>query len=187
MRGGIAEFHLGRFLDLNGMSIWDVNLINVPPPGWVESTQNGNVDAILALQPYVGQMKEKMPNALTIFPVQNNQLTNGLLVAKNDWISQNSETIRRFLKALTRAETYIVNNPEAAKIVIQKRLSYDDVTMAELWPQYRFSLSLDFSLIIAMNDEAHWMMNNSITTEKTSPDFYNYIYVDGLKAVKQKR
>jgi len=33
-------------------------------------------------------------------------------------------------------------------------------------------------------DEAQWMIKNNLTTEKSIPDFVNYIYVDGLKAVK---
>ena len=33
-------------------------------------------------------------------------------------------------------------------------------------------------------DEAQWMIKNNLTTEKSIPDFVNYIYVDGLRAVK---
>jgi ABC-type nitrate/sulfonate/bicarbonate transport system substrate-binding protein len=33
-------------------------------------------------------------------------------------------------------------------------------------------------------EEAQWMIKNNLTTEKSIPDFVNYIYVDGLKAVK---
>jgi NitT/TauT family transport system substrate-binding protein len=35
-----------------------------------------------------------------------------------------------------------------------------------------------------MEDEARWMIKNNLTTEKTVPDFLDYIYVDGLEAVK---
>ena len=56
--------------------------------------------------------------------------------------------------------------------------------MARIWPQHRFSLSLDQTLIVAMKDEAQWMINNNLTSEKTIPDFMNYIYTDGLKAIK---
>jgi NitT/TauT family transport system substrate-binding protein len=56
--------------------------------------------------------------------------------------------------------------------------------MASVWPQHQFTLSLDQTLMVAMKDEAQWMINSNLTTEKTIPDFVNYIYVDGLKAVK---
>ena len=35
-----------------------------------------------------------------------------------------------------------------------------------------------------MEDEARWMIKNNLTTEKQVPDFMNYIYADGLKAIK---
>jgi NitT/TauT family transport system substrate-binding protein len=53
-----------------------------------------------------------------------------------------------------------------------------------VWHENNFSLSLDQSLIVAMEDDARWMIKNKLTTEKQIPDFVNYIYVDGLKAVK---
>jgi NitT/TauT family transport system substrate-binding protein len=53
-----------------------------------------------------------------------------------------------------------------------------------IWPRYQLALSLEQSLITAMEDEARWMINNNLTGEKQIPDFVNYIYIDGLKAVK---
>ncbi len=88
------------------------------------------------------------------------------------------------LKALADAERYIINHPEAAKAVIQKKLKYGKAYMADVWPDYEFSLSLGQSLITAMEDEARWMISNGLTTEKQVPNFLNYIYIDGLKAIR---
>jgi hypothetical protein len=33
-----------------------------------------------------------------------------------------------------------------------------------------------------MEDEARWMIKNNLTTQKTIPDFRNYVYKDGLEA-----
>jgi NitT/TauT family transport system substrate-binding protein len=35
-----------------------------------------------------------------------------------------------------------------------------------------------------MKDEAQWMINNNLTSEATIPDFVNYLYTDGLKAIR---
>ena len=53
-----------------------------------------------------------------------------------------------------------------------------------IWKEHQFPLSLDQALILAMGDEARWMIKNNLTKEKQVPDFMNYIYVDGLKAVR---
>ena len=51
-------------------------------------------------------------------------------------------------------------------------------------PQNQFALSLDQSLVAAMEDEARWMITKNLTSEKSVPDFLKYIYMDGLKAVE---
>jgi hypothetical protein len=35
-----------------------------------------------------------------------------------------------------------------------------------------------------MEDEGRWMINNNLTSEKTIPDFRDYIYLKGLDEVK---
>jgi NitT/TauT family transport system substrate-binding protein len=56
--------------------------------------------------------------------------------------------------------------------------------MDTVWQQNQFTLSLDQSLVLAMEDEARWMIKNNLTTERQVPNFLDYIHEDGLKAVK---
>ena len=53
-----------------------------------------------------------------------------------------------------------------------------------VWSQNQFSLSLDQSLLLAMQDEAQWLISNHLTNATTVPNFINYVYQDGLKSVK---
>jgi NitT/TauT family transport system substrate-binding protein len=46
------------------------------------------------------------------------------------------------------------------------------------------SVLLDQVLVVAMEDQARWIIKNNLTTERETPSFVNYIYVDGLQAVK---
>ena len=56
--------------------------------------------------------------------------------------------------------------------------------METVWPNHEFTLSLDQSLLIAMNDEGRWMINNNLTTETALPYFRDYIYTKGLEEIK---
>jgi NitT/TauT family transport system substrate-binding protein len=53
-----------------------------------------------------------------------------------------------------------------------------------IWGRYQFLLSLDQSLITAMEDEARWMIENNLAAETEVPDFLDYIYADGLEAIR---
>jgi NitT/TauT family transport system substrate-binding protein len=88
------------------------------------------------------------------------------------------------LNALSEAEGYIEQHPAEAKALLRERYHYDDAYIARIWPEHQFSLSLDQSLIVALEDEARWMIGNNLTPEKQVPDFPEYIYEDGLKAVR---
>ena len=55
-------------------------------------------------------------------------------------------------------------------------MNLDAVLMEILWKRNRFSLSLDQTLIIAMEDEARWMISNNLTAEKQVPNFLDNIY-----------
>jgi len=67
---------------------------------------------------------------------------------------------------------------------LRERYHYDDEYVARIWPEHQFALSLDQSLIVALAAETRWMIGNNMTSEKQVPDFLNYIYEDGLKAIK---
>jgi NitT/TauT family transport system substrate-binding protein len=183
-RRTIAEFHLGRTLELNGMSMQDVMVVETLPPASLNAMTSGGLDAVVVWNPIAYQISQQMTDRVILLRVQSNQPGYALAVARNDWIASHKGVLTRSLKAIAQAEQYIINHPMEAKALVQKRMNYDAAFMDSVWPENQFSLSLDHSLITAMEDEARWMIKNKLTTEKQIPDFMNYIYVDALKAIK---
>lgn len=183
-RGTIAEFYLGRFLNLHGMSIQDVILIDVPTSQFVDAIANGSVDALDISNIYVDQIADRLGSDINIWPSQSGQPGYWVLAGRSDWIAGHPETINRFLKSIGQAEQYAIDHPAEAKAIVQKRMNYTDATMAAIWPDHQYSLTLDQSLVTAMEDEGRWMIKNNLTTEKTIPDFRDYIYTKGLEEVK---
>lgn len=185
-RNTIAEFYLGRFLELNGIKIKDVTIIDVPPPQAMDAITSGSVDGVVAWEPYSSQIKVRLADSAVGLPIQGNQPGYGVITGRKEWISGHTDIVNRFLKSLVQAEDYLIRNPAAAKAIVRKRLNYDDVFTETIWSENEFPLYLDQSLILAMEDEARWMISNNLTTEKQVPNFLDFIYEDGLKAVKPK-
>jgi NitT/TauT family transport system substrate-binding protein len=180
----IAEFYLARFLELNNINLQDISLVSVLPPQSVEAITSSSVDGVVTWEPYSSTIKEKMVNRIVAWPVQSSQPGFGVMIGRNDWLRGNPKLVQRFLRSLARAEDYLVHKTEAAKDIVQTRMNYDDAFMEVFWSETHFELSLDQSLIIAMEDEARWMIDNGITIEKQVPNFLDYIYEDALKTVK---
>lgn len=183
-RGTICEFFLGRFLNLNGMNLSDVELIDVKASESVDAIANGDLDAIIYFQPHVYAMKEWLGDNAVSWPAQSNQLMYTVMACRDDWAAKNPETITRFLRSIAQSEEYAINHPTEAKAILQRRLNFSDAYIATVWQDHQFTLTLDQSLLIAMNDEGRWAISNNLTTEKTLPYFHDYLYTKGLEEVK---
>ncbi len=180
----IAEFYLGRFLTLNGIDINKVTLVNIDLSQSEDAIANGDVDAIVARPPYANAIEKRLgPNGVS-WPAQSSQALYAILVGRNNWITEHREAVNRLLRSLAQAEEHIIKNQEKAKAVVQARLNFDDAYMSTIWSQNQFSLTLDHSLVVAMEDEARWMIGNNLTEEKQVPNFLDYIYEDSLKAIR---
>lgn len=182
--GTIGEFYLGRFLTLHGVSMQDVTLVDMPPSEYVQALTNGSVDALIVVNTFIDQIQERLANNTVLWSAQSSQNGYYVIACRNDWAVSHRDQINRLLKSLSQSEDYVISHPAEAKAIVQKRLNYDNSYIASIWPEHKFSLSLDQSLILAMEDEARWMINNNLTTEENVPDFLDYIYADGLEAIK---
>jgi ABC-type nitrate/sulfonate/bicarbonate transport system substrate-binding protein len=180
-----VEFFLGRTMELQGINVKDVTFIDVGTlQKSVDAVVSGSVDAIVNIPPYTDMAQSQLGNNAVVFPAQSSQFIYGLLISSDAWLKQQSNAAELFLKAMDQAEQYMVQHPQESKAIAKKKLNLTDDEITRVWERNQFLLSLDQSLITAMEDEARWMIANNLTTEKTVPDFLNYIYLDGLKTVK---
>ena len=160
-----------------------MTLVNVEPSQWVSSIANGTVDAVVVSQNYISQVQSALPNNTVVWQVQGDQLAYALIYGQTSWITQNSDLVNRFLKSLEQAQNYVIQNPTSAKAILQTHFNYTAAYLAQDWPNHQFSLSLDDSLILAMEEEARWAISNNLVSGTTVPNFVNYIYTNGLESV----
>ncbi len=184
VRGTVMEFYLGRFLELNGLSISDVSLVNITLAQSANVVINGDVDAVVSFPPYVETARQQLGDNAVVWTVQGKQMLYGLITCRTDWVPQHSELVKNFLKSMSQTEDYMVQHPNEAKAIVQKKMNYTDDYMTTVWARNEFSLSLDQSLVVAMENEARWMIKNNLTSQTLVPDFIMFIYVEGLNSVK---
>lgn len=184
-KGTVAEFHLGRFLALHGITMQGISLVDIKTPeGWVNAVADGDIDAISTAQPYANAARDRLGDNAVFWPAQSSQPVFSPIISNDDWITEHPELIERFLTSLAKADEYAATHPAEAQAIVQRRLNLSAEYMDTVWQQNQFTLSLDQSLILAMEDEARWMIKNNLTTEKHVPNFLDYIHEDELKAIK---
>jgi ABC-type nitrate/sulfonate/bicarbonate transport system substrate-binding protein len=183
--GTLAHFYLGSLLDLNNINMEDITLIDLKTPEeWVNAVANGDIDAVVTAQPYANYAADRLGDNAYKVSAQSKHLLYSLAISTGDWIARHGEAANRFLKSLLQAQDYLESHPNKAKAIIKEGLNLDVSYIETMWSQNMFSLSLDQSLILSMEDEARWMIDHNLTTEKTVPNFLDYIYTDALKNVK---
>jgi len=183
-RGTIGEFYTGRFLDLNGIGLQDAVIEDVQQSRSMDAIANGSIDAILVRQAYDCQVKEFPESNYVVWPAQNGQASFMVMTCRDDWAGSHREPINRLLTSLAQAEEFVINHPAEAKSIVKVRLNYSIDYTDTIWKQNQYSLTLDQSLVLAMEDEGRWMIANNLTAEKKIPDYRDYFYTKGLTEVK---
>ena len=94
--GTIAQFYLGRFLELNGLSMQDITAVDLKTPAeWENAVADGVVDAIVTAQPYADLASKHLGSNAIVWPAQGGQHIFGLIVSSKDAISDHPEQIRQ--------------------------------------------------------------------------------------------
>jgi NitT/TauT family transport system substrate-binding protein len=179
-----ADFKLGRFLDLNNIDKARITIVDIQAPQALTSLMQGDVDAIVTWQPNVMDIEDQLGENAVVWEVQSGQPMYCVLMTTEKWVAEYPELGERFMKSLFLAENFLIENNEKARAIVQQRLGYDDRYIRTIWSEHQFSLRLDQSLILAMEDQARWMIDNGLTEERKVPDLLSYLHAGSLEAVK---
>ena len=174
--GTSAEFFFGRFLELNGLNRSQVRIVNLQPTHMVEGLTNGTVDAVVTWQPFLYQIRNQMANDIVEWPAQSGQQVYSVLSAKSSWLNAHNKTVSKLLSAIAQAENYLQSNPSDGKNIIMNKLNYTTDYLNSVWSDHKFTLSLDQTLVLIMEDEARWLIANNLSNATTTPDFKNYLF-----------
>jgi NitT/TauT family transport system substrate-binding protein len=170
-----AEFFLGRFLTLNGISLQEVTVVDIKPLDLADALAAGEVDAVLIWAPLAQVIIKKVGPDVIAWPAQGGQNVYRLLVTREEYIKSKPEVLEKLLWALAQAADYLKRRPEAGRVIIAQRLKEN---LADLQPG-KFSINfepfLDQGLLLVMEDQARWMIGNRFTEQTKVPNYLDYI------------
>ena len=182
-RGTIAEFFLGRFLTFNNLALKDIKLIYLSPAEMSETLANDRADAVMVWTPVTYDIIKQLGGRVLSWPGQSGQNFYNVLVSTHEFTQNRSKTLEQLFKALAQAEKFIKNNQEESLAIIAQQINLDKAIFKDDWLKSVYELSLDQSLLIAMEDEARWMIRNKLTEQTRLPDFLDYLYAEPLAKV----
>jgi NitT/TauT family transport system substrate-binding protein len=60
----------------------------------------------------------------------------------------------------------------------------DRPLLDEIWDSFNFRVTLEQALLVSLENQAAWAAKRKITDARDVPNFLDFIYIDGLSAVK---
>jgi ABC-type nitrate/sulfonate/bicarbonate transport system substrate-binding protein len=156
----------------------------MPPEEMAEALERGDVDAISAWSFVLIQVQKRLGDKGITFYDEDVYMQTFSVVTTQDYIRAHPENVRKVLRALIRAEKFSDQKPAEAQTIVADFCSLDKAVIAEMWPVEKFSVTLDQSLLLALEDESQWAIKSGLTNKVKIPNFLNFIYWDGLESVK---
>jgi sulfonate transport system substrate-binding protein len=182
--GTAAEFYLDSFLASKGINKKGVRIINSKPDEAVNSLLEGKLDAVAVWHPYVAIMKKKLAEKATIFRDEKIYTENFCVIAKDTFVRERPDAIKKVLRALIKAEEFVKNRPAESVDILAELMGTDLILAKEIMDIHDYRVTLDQSLIISIEDQTRWAVKNGLTDKVSTPNYIEYIYFDGLNSVR---
>ena len=181
--GTSGHFMLDALLIRQKLSTDDVTLHDLQPQELANALLQGDVDAVATWEPYLGALRTQLGANGMIFYSEGIYELPFNIAGTRDYVVNHPEIIKKFVRALVRAERLCRDEPDAASQIIASAINVSRENLQELWPSYRFSVTLDQSLLLTLEDETRWAIKNALTDRTNIPNYLDHFYLDALEAV----
>jgi NitT/TauT family transport system substrate-binding protein len=182
--GTSSHFFAQVYLTEHQIDTAAVKLVNCPPADLPGALKEGRVDAIAILEPYAYMAMEALPGKAVRLPGSNLYKQTFNLVVMRSYAKGHPELLKKVLKTVDRAITFIKQNRNESIALMTKSLKPGEDLFVSVLDGVVFELSLEHSLFTILEDEARWAIANKLTDKTKVPNYLGYFYLDAMKAVK---
>ena len=181
------DFFLHLFLLKQGLTMSDVNVSLYPPDSLLDALDRGAVDAVSYKEPFISAEKIRLGDRVIVFAEPGFLRITQSVVGLEQYLEDHPVVVHKMLVALLDSETFIREKPDASIAIVARSLGADSLTIASMWPEFTFHVCLDQSLLIGMQDQAHWILEREEKGRDRIPDLFRLIAMKGLLAAKPER
>jgi NitT/TauT family transport system substrate-binding protein len=183
-KGVSSHFFLHVYLVKNGISENDVTIVFKNTEELPEGLAKGEFDAFAMSEPYISRTKKLLGDNGVVFSEPGLAITTFNIVALNSFIKDQPLVIDRTLLGLIQAEEYARKYPNETIKTLSKQYGIDESEISAILADTNLEVSLDQSLLLALDDETRWAINTNQTNRMTVPNYLEIISPDNLERIK---
>ena len=182
--GTTGDFFNYSFLLFHGIHENQVRRIAMNPGDMDEALSTGKVDAVSTWSPFRQQMQKKLgSNGVTFFgEILYTEIF--CVAAPQEYAGKNPETVKKVLRALIKAETFVKRHPEESRRLVAEFTKTDKAIIDDTWDVFTFEVALEQGLLVNLEDQTRWVIKNRLATRTDMPNYLDFIYDNALRSVK---
>lgn len=181
--GTTGQFFVDNLLMMHAIPGAEVDVVDISPEELPEALKNDRVDAIVIWEPHAYNAQHLLQEKAIRIPSSEVYLETFNFVMMKDFAVNNPPIIRKFLRAMIKATQFINQHKEKSQEIVANRLNLDKEIIEALWNDYVFEISLEQVLVLTLEAEARWAINQKLTSGTEVPNYLDYIYMDTLKEI----
>lgn len=178
--GTSAHFVLNTMLNRQLLAATDVTLRNIPADQFAPALEKGEVDVVATWEPYLGIVQSQLGGKGAVFYAEDLYEIPYNLAGSKEYVVSHPETLKKVLRAVIQGAAWCRDEPAAAQTLVAELMKPQGDKWRTLWPTYRFGVSLDQGLLLALEDETRWALANRLA----SGPMPNYLHVIDFKPLK---
>ncbi len=182
--GTTSDFFAYSFLRFHGIDEKQVRRIAMNPDDMAEALGTGKVDAVSTWNPYLKQLQNKLGSNGVIFFGETLYTETFCVAATQEYVKKNPETIKKVLRALIKAETFVKQHPEESRRLVAEFTKTDKRILEDTWDVFTFNVALDQGFLVNFEDQTRWVIKNRLATRTDMPNYLDFIYDNALRSVK---
>lgn len=165
-KGTILHQVLIAALDKEGLSIDDVEFVNMGIPEASAALSDGSVDAALIAGP--AALKSMKSGSKLV--ANGEGLVDGIIVTavSTDFAEKHPEVVERFMKVEKETLEYVNNNFDEAMEKVAKEVDLSVEETKELYAWYDFSLDITDKDISSLEDTQDFLIKNGLQEKKVN-------------------
>ena len=107
-----------------------------------------------------------------------------LILVRREYAEANPAVLESFLRAIEKAENFIAGNREAAINLHFEEIEMDREIVDALWDDVSWELYLSESMLINLENQARWAIDEGKVDTTKVPNYLDWIYFEALEKVK---
>lgn len=178
--GSYAQHLLALLLSNEGLTLDDVESINLAAGDQPAALASGEVDALVIWEQYISKLTSE--GAATVLADGTGvKKGNMITYAVSDYAKANPEVIKAYIKALNRANELLNSDPDAAAEAVAEDFGVDKELMTKIIPNFTYETEItddDVAEITKVKDFS--LEAGIISNDVDIESFINNEYLDSL-------